>query len=259
MSSHTSNENIVNRFKQWNKNKKYSTIIAFYEERIINCNDSLLIYYYLRSLIKEEEYKKANNFISKLNFKDISEDYTLDQLILKILEQEENFDYSAQDFFNLRYTLLNLSEDTYTEKLVLDIYEDERIEDYWSDLHDEEEKRLAEEQKNNSNHNISSNNLDKISHHSQQFKSSVLCGGSVLFPEYLFVDNQKVIWEKGRLLGKDCKTIQIDKITTININTSITGGHIIIHSNGFGFIHASNFSNSDILEIKALLENYQNQ
>jgi hypothetical protein len=251
----------LNKIELWNKNKNYRLVIDFFEERIESSNNPNLIYYYIRAMVKEQEFNKANSYISRLSFSEIPEDYRLDRLILGILDRGDNFDYDSQSFFEKRADLLGLTSETYLDKsidyMAVGMVENENHwQEYMSDIKEEIEQKREEEEKLN-NQIAMEEKSEEVSFGLHEYTSSLLFGGSAVFPENLSIDDQKVTWEKRSLFSKNSKYIQIKNITSVHINTSLTGASISIHSNGFGIIHASNFRNSDVKEIKSLIEHLQ--
>ena len=243
------------------KNKNYRLVIDFFEERIVSSNNPDLIYYYIRAMVKVQEFKKANAYISGLSFSEIPEDYRLDNFIIEVLNRGENFDYDFNSFHEKRAKLLGLTSEVYLDKsydyMGTGRYENEKhFQEYMSDI-DEDLEQKREVEGKLKNQITKEKKSEEVSFGLHEYTSSVISGGSAIFPEKLSVDDQKVTWEKRSLFSKNSKHIQIINITSVNINTSFTVASISIHSNGFGIINASNFTNSDVKEIKSLIEQIQ--
>ena len=90
----------------------------------------------------------------------------------------------------------------------------------------------------------------------QRFKTALSRSGNLLTPDVIIVTDDFVRWEKRNsfLIGKDSKTIPIDKIATIDIHNTGFGTDVNIISNGEGEIIAKNFTISDAKELKSLIE-----
>jgi hypothetical protein len=55
------------------------------------------------------------------------------------------------------------------------------------------------------------------------------------------------------LFGKDSITIPIDKVSQVELETSLIGTDIIIRGKGFGQIKGTNFKKSDAKKIESLI------
>jgi hypothetical protein len=88
-----------------------------------------------------------------------------------------------------------------------------------------------------------------------EFSNDWKRGGNILLQEYIYIRNGEVTWEKKKtlLFGKDSISIPIDKVSLIELETSLIGTDIIIRSKGFGFIKGTNFKKNDAKRIEKLI------
>lgn len=111
----------------------------------------------------------------------------------------------------------------------------------------ERKEREAEEQEESEKED------SKIGEH--QFTNDWKRGGNVLLQEHIYVNDDEVTWEKKKTLlyGKDSTTIPIDKVSQVQLETSLIGTDIIIRGKGFGKIKGTNFKKSDAKKIESLI------
>lgn len=103
------------------------------------------------------------------------------------------------------------------------------------------------------NNKRTSDNPDEII-----FLSSFSRGGSLIVPERLTFDSDKVTWKKN--YGIDSlytntitRTIPHKNIVGINVHRNIIGCNIEIIGHGIQSIYARNFKNEDAFEIESLV------
>jgi hypothetical protein len=89
-----------------------------------------------------------------------------------------------------------------------------------------------------------------------KFIASLLRGASPINPDTIEITGSSVIYKKRRiyLLGYDSIVIPFLKISSVELNTSLIGTDIIIHSFGEGIIVGHRFALNDAKEIKRLIE-----
>jgi hypothetical protein len=121
----------------------------------------------------------------------------------------------------------------------------------------EKERKQKEEQKSyqlDEERNVKNDVKESISIGAHSFKSSITSGGDAVFPEHIYINDMELSWEKKKsVFNKERKSIPINNITQIEIETSLLSAKIILRSQGHGSIVASNFSKSDAREIKKLI------
>lgn len=88
------------------------------------------------------------------------------------------------------------------------------------------------------------------------FKTATTRSGNLLTPDVITVTDRFVYWEKRNtyLIGKESKTIPVDKISTIDIHNKGFGTDVTINSNGEGVIYVHDLTISDARELKGLIE-----
>ena len=127
----------------------------------------------------------------------------------------------------------------------------------------EKERKQKEEQKSyqlDEERNVKNDVKESISIGSHSFKSSITSGGDAVFPEHIYINDMELSWEKKKsVFNKERKSIPINNITQIDIETSLLSAKIIVRSQGHGSIIASNFSKSDAREIKKLINKVQSK
>jgi len=91
------------------------------------------------------------------------------------------------------------------------------------------------------------------------FKSKFTRGGSALRPDVITITDTKMIYTKrnSNLIGKDEKTIKIEEIVEISIDTHLIGADLIVKTRGMGRIKIESFDKNDIKEIKRIIEQRQ--
>ena len=89
-----------------------------------------------------------------------------------------------------------------------------------------------------------------------KFIASFLRGASPINPEMVEITDQFVIYKKRKiyLIGYDSILMPLSKISSVELNTSLIGTDIIIHSFGLGTIEGHRFTLNDSKEIKRLIE-----
>ncbi len=88
------------------------------------------------------------------------------------------------------------------------------------------------------------------------FRSAITRFGSILTPDILIVTNDHVTYRKRNktLINVDSISILLEKISSVEIDTSLLGTDIIIKSYGAGKIVCKKFTLSDAKKVKELIE-----
>lgn len=76
---------------------------------------------------------------------------------------------------------------------------------------------------------------------------------NVVFPDRLTIDNEKVVFYKGKLIGYDTTSIMRESIGGVSISAHILFADIVIETAGGQRIVAEGFSKPDARAIKKLL------
>ena len=84
--------------------------------------------------------------------------------------------------------------------------------------------------------------------------SRISTNHNLLFPDRLEIDDDKVIYHKGYLIGYQSTTIQRQNISSVRINTYILFADIIIESSGGRKIVIEGLTKRDAREIYNLLQ-----
>ena len=86
------------------------------------------------------------------------------------------------------------------------------------------------------------------------FVASRISGkGNAIFPDKLTIDDDKVTYYKGKIIGYDQSVIMRERIGSVNISMHLLFGDIVIESKGSQPIHAEGFTRSDAKQILELL------
>ena len=86
------------------------------------------------------------------------------------------------------------------------------------------------------------------------FQASRISGdGNALFPDKLIIDDEKVTYYKGKLIGYDQSVIMREGIGSVSIRQHVLFGDVVIESKGSQIIHAEGFTRSDAKKILRLL------
>lgn len=86
------------------------------------------------------------------------------------------------------------------------------------------------------------------------FVASRISGnGNALFPNKLIIDDDKVTYYKGKLIGYDQSVIMRERIGSVSLSQHLLFGDIIIESKGSQTIHAAGFTRSNAKQILQLL------
>ena len=86
------------------------------------------------------------------------------------------------------------------------------------------------------------------------FVASRISGnGNALFPDRLTIDDDKVTYYKGRIIGYDESVIMRERIGSVSIRQHLLFGDVVIESKGSQTIHAEGFTRSDAKQILRLL------
>ena len=76
---------------------------------------------------------------------------------------------------------------------------------------------------------------------------------NIVFPDRLFIDDEKVVFYKGKLIGYDSTTIVRENIGGVSIKAEILFADIVIETTGGQHIVAEGFSKHDAKTIQKLL------
>jgi hypothetical protein len=89
-----------------------------------------------------------------------------------------------------------------------------------------------------------------------KFKAAITRGASPINPDTIEITDNSVIFKKLKiyLLGYYSISIRFSKISSVELNTSLIGTDIIVHSFGEGTIEGHRFSLNDAKEIRRLIE-----
>ncbi len=101
------NKDIQIKFSEWYKSEIFSELISFFEEKLSGTLDQILIQFYLKSLLRQLEYKKANAYIKSLLERDLKANSDLLKTILQVHIRNENFEKA----FLICYDLLKKGDD----------------------------------------------------------------------------------------------------------------------------------------------------
>lgn len=76
---------------------------------------------------------------------------------------------------------------------------------------------------------------------------------NIVFPDRLIVDDEKVVFYKGKLIGYDSTTIVRENIGGVSIKADVLFADIVIETTGGQHIVAEGFSKHDAKTIQKLL------
>ena len=76
---------------------------------------------------------------------------------------------------------------------------------------------------------------------------------NIVFPDRLIVDDEKVVFYKGKLIGYDSTTIVRENIGGVSIKADVLFADIVIETTGGQYIVAEGFSKHDAKTIQKLL------
>lgn len=76
---------------------------------------------------------------------------------------------------------------------------------------------------------------------------------NIVFPDKLIVDDEKVVFYKGKLIGYDSTTIVRENIGGVSIQAEILFADVVIETTGGQQIVAEGFSKRDAKKIQKLL------
>ena len=91
------------------------------------------------------------------------------------------------------------------------------------------------------------------------FKQAITRFGSILRPDIVKITDTMFTWKKRNrnLINNDTKSFDINKITSVEIDSSILGTNITIRTIASDMLKLEKFTLSDAKEMKALIEQYQ--
>ena len=89
-----------------------------------------------------------------------------------------------------------------------------------------------------------------------KFRAAITRGASLINPDTIEITDSSVIFKKRKiyLLGYDSILVRFPKISSVELNTSLIGTDIIVHSFGEGTIEGHRFALNDAKEIQRLIE-----
>jgi hypothetical protein len=93
------------------------------------------------------------------------------------------------------------------------------------------------------------------------FKQAITRGGSILIPDKVIITNESVIWKKRdwNLITVDTKVIDIQNITSVELDKHLIGTTIYIRCFGGDTLEVKRFSVSDANEIKETIMELKNK
>jgi len=91
------------------------------------------------------------------------------------------------------------------------------------------------------------------------FKQSITRFGSILRPDKITINDTKLIWEKRNknLINVDSKSFEIEKITSVEIDSTLLGTKITIRTIAGDDVTIDKFTLSDAEEIRDIVHNIQ--
>ncbi len=87
----------------------------------------------------------------------------------------------------------------------------------------------------------------------EEFSASRLTKDNKLFPDKLIIEDDKVIFYKGHVIGHDVTSISRGNIGSVTLNSGMFFADIVIETNGGQITRASGFTKSDAKRIIELL------
>lgn len=93
------------------------------------------------------------------------------------------------------------------------------------------------------------------------FKQAITRGGSILLPDQIIITDESVIWKKRdrNLITVDTKVIDIQNITSVELDKHLIGTTIYIRCFGGDTLEVKRFSVSDANEIKETIMALKNK
>ena len=90
-----------------------------------------------------------------------------------------------------------------------------------------------------------------------EFQASRISGNwNAVFPDKLIIEDDKVTYYKGKLIGYDQSVIMRERIGSVSISQHLLFGDVVIESKGSQTIHAEGFTRSDAKQILRLLSEW---
>ncbi len=206
--------------------------------------------YLKKYTLSKEYFKKA-----KEAGYNVEEDLQEVNMIIAKAEEEERRRKEEEERRRKEEIERKRMEDERKKEEELDRIRLQEIEDEREAAERRKEQREAEEQEDREiEEKTNEEQADsKIGEH--RFTNDWKRGGNVLLQEHIYVNADEVTWEKKKtvLFGKDTTTIPIDKVSQVELETSLIGTDIIIRGKGFGQIKGTNFKKSDAKKIESLI------
>lgn len=99
------------------------------------------------------------------------------------------------------------------------------------------------------------NNMDlEVSGNTYRFSAvRISRADNLVFPDRLIIDDEKVVFYKGKLIGYDSTTIAREKIGGVSINAEILFADIVIETTGGQRVVAEGFSKHAAKRIQKIL------
>jgi hypothetical protein len=93
------------------------------------------------------------------------------------------------------------------------------------------------------------------------FKQAITRGGNILIPDKVIITNESVIWKKRdwNLITVDTKVIDIQNITSVELDKHLIGTTIYIRCFGGDTLEVNRFTASDANEIKETIMGLKNK
>lgn len=170
----------------------------------------------------------------------MSQEKIFSQLISE-MAKDGNISPSEYKLLNIKAKELGLSKKALDLMIKMELSESSGENEHQEES---ESSKLIEERK------------DKSDKFREVFRSAITRFGSILTPDILIVTNEHLTYRKRNktLVNVDSISMPLEKISSVEIDTSLLGTDIIIKSYGAGKIVCKKFALSDAKKIKELIE-----
>jgi len=262
-------------FKDLYDEEKYSEAISIFETQLKKTTDINIISPYIFSLYRNEGTEERGLEFGILYSKSNPEGHKLYRTIALICKYLKKYTQSKEFFIKAKSAGFDVDEELQEINMIIAKEEEEerrRKEEELErirlqEIEDEREaaQRRKEERERKQREAEDEEEREKVENAKQeqedskigehQFTNDWKRGGNVLLQEHIYVNDDEVTWEKKKtlLFGKDSTTIPIDKVSQVELETSLIGTDIIIRGKGFGQIKGTNFKKSDAKKIESLI------
>jgi hypothetical protein len=254
-------------FKDLYTAKEYSDAIKIFESKLKKTTDINVIKSYINSLYKNDGTEEKGLELGIIYYKSHPKGEKLLLTIAAICKYLEKYSQAKDYLLIAKSAGYNIDVELQEINMAIaKVDEDERrrkeeikrkkIEEELIREEEIEEERKATQKRKIEREQGSIENK-KIGTH--RFTNDWKRGGNVLLQEHITLNDDEVTWSKKKniIWGSDSKSIPINKVTQIDLDTSLVGTDITIRGKGFGYIKGSNFSKSDAKKIKSLIEKAQ--